>query len=131
MSETRTEKVGPNAIKIAPLKGLVIIEQLKVKSIYEEEKKTTLMTTAEQIAQYNKQIIESTKDATKVWSKHPDQGIIVALHPDDAEAYELRVGDKIAFNHSEYTGVLFMYNKKRYLGLRPGEIICRYLTDEV
>jgi len=134
MSEKRTEPIKPNSIKTVPMKGLIVIDPIKTLSNYEKEAKKKdpkIMLTKEQIMSYNKSIIESTQDATKVWSEHPDQGIIVALAKDDAETYELRVGDHIAYNNSEHTGILVMYNKKRYIALRPGEIIMRYLTDEV
>jgi hypothetical protein len=134
MSEKRTEPIKPNSIKVTPMKGLVVIEPLKILSNYEKEakkKNPNVILTNEQILSYNKQIIEGSKDATKVWSEHPDQGIIVALSKEDAETYDLRVNDQIAYNHSEHTGILVMYNKKRYIALRPGEIIMRYLTDEV
>jgi len=134
MSENRTEPIKPNSIKTVPMKGLIVIDPIKTLSNYEKEAKKRdpkIILSVDQIMQYNKQIIESTKDATKVWSEHPDQGIIVALQKEDADTYELRVGDHIAYNHSEHTGILVMYNKKRYIALRPGEIIMRYLTDEV
>jgi len=128
----RNEPIKANALKCVPMIGLIVIEQLKIKSVYEDLKaEKNVILTKEQIASYNKQMIESTGDATKVWSQHPDQGVVVAIHPEDAETYELRCGDKIAFNHSEYTGALLIYNKKRYICLRPGEIIMRYLTSEV
>jgi hypothetical protein len=134
MSENRTEQIKPNSIKVTPMKGLIVIEPLKILSNYEKEKlkkEPNVILTKDQIVSYNKAIIESSGDATKVWSEHPDQGIIVALSKEDAEIYELRVGDHIAYNHSEHTGILVIYNKKRYIALRPGEIIMRYLTDEV
>ena len=134
MSENRTEPIKPNSIKIMPLKGLIVIDPVKVLTNYEKEAKKKdpkIILSKEQITSYNKSVIESTQDATKVWSEHPDQGIVVALNKEDAETYELRVGDHIAYNHSEHTGILVMYNKKRYIALRPGEIIMRYLTEEV
>lgn len=130
----RTEKIGPPKIKTMPMKGLIVIDPIKILCNYEKESKKknpTIVLTADQILSYNKQIIESTKDATKIWSEHPDQGVIVALTEEDAENYDLRVGDKIAYVHSEHTGMLVIYNKKRYLAVRPGEIMMRYLTDEV
>jgi prephenate dehydratase len=133
-SETRNEPVKPNSIKVMPSKGLIVIDTIKTLTNYEKDAKKKdpkILLSKEQITSYNKSIIESTGDATKVWSEHPDQGIIVAIHKEDAEAYELRVGDHIAYNHSEHTGILVMYNKKRYVALRPSEIIMRYLTDEV
>jgi len=134
MSEKRTEPIKPNSIKTVPMKGLIVIDPIKIISNYERErlkKKPDVILTQEEISNYNKQIAESSKDVLKIWSEHPDQGVIVALHPDDAEIYELRVNDHIAYNHSEYTGILIVYKKKRYIALRPGEIIMRYLTDEV
>lgn len=134
MATKRTEKVGPPKIKVEPIKGLIIIDPIKVLSNYEKEsakKNPNVILTTEQIVSYNKSIIESSKDATKVWSEHPDQGYIVAITEEEAETYNLRNGDHIAYNHSEHTGMLIMYNKKRYLALRPGEILFRYLTDEV
>jgi hypothetical protein len=130
----RTEKIGPPKIKVTPIKGLIVVDPIRVLSNYEKDtkkKNPNVVLTPEQIVSYNKQIIESTKDATRVWSEHPEQAIILAITDEDAENYDLRVGDKIAYVHSEHTGMLFMYNKKRYLALRPGEIMIRYLTDEV
>jgi hypothetical protein len=126
--------IKPNSIKVVPMQGLILIDTIKTLTNYEKDqlkKNPKIVLTKEQITSYNKQRIESTNDATTVWSEHPDQGVIVALTEVDAKTYHLRVGDKIAFNHSEHTGVLFIYKKKRYIGLRPGEIISRYLTDEV
>ena len=132
MSEKRTEKIGPPLIKVVPMKGLIIVDPLKILSNYEKDsKKKNVILTTEQIISYNKSIIDSTRDATKVWSEHPDQAVIVAINYDEADNYDLRVGDHIAYNHSEHTGILVMYNKKRYLALRPSEIIHRYLTSEV
>ena len=134
MSETRKEPVKPNSIKTVPMKGLIIMDPIKVLSNYEKESKKKdpkIILTNEQIIQYNKQVIEGTKDALKVWSEHPDQGIIVALNKEDAETYDLHVGDHIMYNHSEHTGMIVIYNKRRYIALRPGEIIQRYLTEEV
>ena len=126
--------IKPNSIKVVPMQGLILIDTIKTLTNYEKDslkKNPNVMLTKELITSYNKQIIESSGDATRVWSEHPDRGIIVALTDIDAKTYHLRVGDMIAFNHSEHTGVLFIYKKKRYIGLRPGEIISRYLTDEV
>jgi hypothetical protein len=130
----RTEPIKPGTIKVTPIKGLIIVDPLKILSNYEKDakkKNPNVILTNEQIISYNKQIIEGTKDATKVWSEHPDQAIIVAINDEEAESYQLRVGDHIGYNHSEHTGILLVYNKKRYIALRPGEIIFRYLTDEV
>jgi len=130
----RAEKIGPPKIKVIPMKGLIIIEPIKTLCNYEKEakkKNPSIVLTADQIVSYNKQIIESTKDATKIWSEHPDQGVIVSITDEEAENYDLRVGDKIAYVHSDHTGMLVIYNKKRYIALRPGEIMMRYLTTEV
>lgn len=134
MSETRTEPVKPNSIKVMPMKGLIVIDPIKVLSYYEKDAKKKdpkIVLTKEQIISYNKSVIESSGDATRVWSEHPDQGVVVALNKEDAETYDLRVGDKIAYNHSDHTGMIMIYSKKRYLVLRPGEILHRYMTEEV
>ena len=132
MSEKRSEPIKPPKIPIRPLKGLIVVDTLKILSNYEKDaEKKRLILTVDQIVAYNKGLIESTKDATKVWTEHPDQAVIVSITDEDAENYDLRVGDKIAYNHSEHTGFLIIYNKKRYMALRPQEIIFRYLTEEV
>jgi hypothetical protein len=116
------------------MKGLILVEPLMILSNYEKEakkKNPNVQLTKEQIIAYNKQVIESSGNATKVWSEHPDQAVIVSMNDEDEENYDLRVGDKIAYNHSEHTGMIAIYNKKRYMALRPGEIIFRYLTEEV
>ena len=132
MSEKRSEPIKPPKIPIRPLKGLIVVDTLKILSNYEKDaEKKKLILSIDQIVAYNKGLIESTKDATKVWTEHPDQAVIVSITDEDAENYDLRVGDKIAYNHSEHTGFLIIYNKKPYMALRPQEIIFRYLTEEV
>ena len=132
MSEKRPEPIKPPSVKIRPLKGLIIVETLRVLSIYEQNMaKKNVKLTMEQIVEYNKQIITSTKDVLKVWTEHPDQAVILAMTEEDQENYDLRVGDHVAYNHSEHTGFLVVYNKRRLMALRPGEIIFRYLTEEV
>jgi hypothetical protein len=130
MGESRRESIRTNHIKVMPMKGLIIIEPLMILSIYEEQSKSkNIILTDSQIIEYNKHILETQKDATKVWSQHPYQGIVVALTEDDAKTYQLRVNDRIGYVYSDHTGILIIYNKKRYIALRPGEIICRYLTE--
>ena len=132
MSEKRTEKIGPPKIKVAPMKGLIFVEPIKVMSLYEKKakkKNPNVILTHEQIATYNKQVLESSKNALDIWDENPDQGIIVAIDTEVAENYDLRIGDHVSMTNQERQ--LFIYNKKRYYALRPSENLFRYLTDEV
>jgi prephenate dehydratase len=132
MSEKRSEPIKPPQIPVRPLKGLIVVDVIIVLSNYEKDaEKKKVKLTVDQIVAYNKGLIESTKDATQVWTEHPDQAVIVSITDEDAENYKLRVGDHIAYNHSEHTGFLLIFKKKRYMALRPQEIIFRYLTEEV
>ena len=39
MSENRKEPIKPNTIKVTPMKGLIVIDPLKILSNYEKESK--------------------------------------------------------------------------------------------
>jgi len=124
---------GNLKIPILPMIGIILIDPIKVNCIYEKEAKKKdpkIILDKNQIRTWNKQKIESSGEVTGVWDEHPDQGVIVSLTDEDAESHDLKIGDKIAFNHTDYA-IIFVFDGKKYLGLRPGEIIGRYLTSGV
>lgn len=131
--QKRSEPIKTSLLKIAPQPGVVVIDVLSIQSKVERDlkkKSPELIISDDAIKSRMKQVIESSGNVLDVWDEHPDQAIIVALPYDIALERELRVGDKIAYQRTEYSLRPIVYNKRRYYAIFPSEILFRYLTDQ-
>jgi hypothetical protein len=131
--QKRSEPIKTSLLKIAPQPGVIVIDVLSIQSKVERDlkkKSPELIISDDAIKSRMKQVIESSGNVLDVWDEHPDQAIIVALPYDIALERELRVGDKIAYQRTEYSLRPIVYNKRRYYAIFPSEILFRYLTDQ-
>lgn len=132
--ETEKRKTNPPEIPIDPMTNMIIVERIEVQSKIEKrqrEKNPDLILSKEQIAKMNQEAVQVTGNILDAWDEHPMQGVIVAIDEKVADINNLRVGDKVAWRVRSDVGEALIFNKKKYVGLYPHDLLCRYLTNKV
>jgi len=126
----RVCKVTPR-IPIEPMRGMIIMDVIDVRSEIEKrmEKQKLQVPDKEKLQNQIRQEMQS-KGVTEVYKEHPDQGIIMAIRPEDAEEHGLSVGDKVMYLGIKDAAYVVVFNKKVYRAYRVSSLISRYLTEQ-
>ena len=123
----------PPMIPVQPMQNIIIVDRINIDSkIVKDQKKKNpnVVLNKEVIANLEKEKIDKG-EFLSLYDEHPNQAIILAIDEQQAKTNNLKVGDKIAFRVYENSAMVILFNKKKYLGIYPHDILFKYLTKEV